>query len=174
MYGLFQRLKMQTLLSAALTLLLGIMLLIAPGMAVNTLFLVLGWVLIITGAASLITAICLRGKPVGQGELVLGLIQLASGLVVLLRPTFLMSVFGIVLGLVLVLHGARDVQSAREAKALGYEWKVSLAVGLVTLVMGALVMINPFSTAKLLMRAAGLCLILDGVGGLLMVAADRR
>ncbi len=173
MFELFEKMKMQVLLTAVLTVLLGILLAVMPGMAIETLFLVVGWLLMISGIVSLLSALLLRGRPVGQGDLVLGLLEVASGLVVLMRPTFLVSVLGIVLGLVLVMHGARDIQSAREAKALGYPWKASLAVGLLTLVMGALVIINPFSTAKILLRVAGIFLILDGVGDLILIAKCR-
>jgi uncharacterized membrane protein HdeD (DUF308 family) len=105
----------------------------------------------------------------GQGDLVLGLIQVATGLVVLMRPGFLLSLAGIVLGFILLLHGVHDIQNAREAKAMGYEYRLSLVVGIVTVVMGLVVMINPFSTAETLLRFAGLFLLLDGLGDLLMV-----
>lgn len=112
---------MQMLLTAVLTLLLGILLLVMPGIAVETLFLVLGWILTITGVTSILSALLHRGKPVGQGDLVLGLLEVATGLVVLTKPTFLVSVAGILLGLLLIMHGARNVQSARESRAMGYK-----------------------------------------------------
>jgi uncharacterized membrane protein HdeD (DUF308 family) len=52
---------------------------------------------------------------------------------------------------------------------MGYEYRLSLVVGVVTVVMGLVVMINPFSTAQALLRFAGLFLLLDGLGDLLMV-----
>ena len=105
----------------------------------------------------------------GQGDLVLGLIQLATGLVVLMRPGFLMSLAGIVVGFVLLIHGIHDIQHARESKALGYEWKLSMGVGVAAVVMGVIVMINPFSTVETLLRIAGVFLLVDGIADLLMV-----
>jgi uncharacterized membrane protein HdeD (DUF308 family) len=169
MFDLFRRIRMSFLLTAVLTILLGLILILAPGTAVRTIFLVVGWMLLLTGAGSLLTALCSRGKPMGQGDLVLGLIQVATGLVVLMRPGFLLSLAGIVLGFILLLHGVHDIQNAREAKAMGYEYRLSLVVGVVTVVMGLVVMINPFSTAQALLRFAGLFLLLDGLGDLLMV-----
>lgn len=152
-----------------MTNLLGILLITSPGTAMRTVFLLVGWTLVISGAASLLTALLSRGQPVGQGDLVLGLVQVATGLVVLMRPGFLMSLAGIVVGFVLLIHGIHDIQHARESKALGYEWKMSMGVGIAAVVMGIIVMVNPFSTLETLLRIAGVFLLVDGVADLLMV-----
>ena len=169
MFDLLRRIRVNFVLTAILTLILGILLITSPGTAMRTVFLLVGWTLVISGAASLLTAIFSKGQPVGQGDLVLGLIQLATGLVVLMRPGFLMSLAGIVVGFVLLIHGIHDIQHARESKALGYDWKLSMGVGIAAVVMGVIVMINPFSTIETLLRIAGIFLLVDGVADLLMV-----
>ena len=169
MFDLLRRIRVNFVLTAILTLILGILLISSPGAAMRTVFLLVGWTLVISGAASLLTAIFSKGQPVGQGDLVLGLIQLATGLVVLMRPGFLMSLVGIVVGFVLLIHGIHDIQHARESKALGYDWKLSMGVGVAAVVMGVIVMINPFSTVETLLRIAGVFLLVDSVADLVMV-----
>lgn len=169
MFDLLRRIRVNFVLTAILTLILGILLITSPGTAMRTVFLLVGWTLVISGAASLLTALLSKGQPVGQGDLVLGLVQVATGLVVLMRPGFLMSLAGIVVGFVLLIHGIHDIQHARESKALGYEWKLSMGVGIAAVVMGVIVMVNPFSTLETLLRIAGIFLLVDGVADLLMV-----
>lgn len=169
MFDLLRRIRVNFVLTAILTLILGILLITSPGTAMRTVFLLVGWTLVISGAASLLTALLSRGQPVGQGDLVLGLVQVATGLVVLMRPGFLMSLAGIVVGFVLLIHGIHDIQHARESKALGYDWKLSMGVGIAAVVMGVIVMINPFSTLETLLRIAGIFLLVDGLADLLMV-----
>lgn len=169
MFDLLRRIRVNFVLTAILTLILGILLITSPGTAMRTVFLLVGWTLVISGAASLLTALLSRGQPVGQGDLVLGLVQVATGLVVLMRPGFLMSLAGIVVGFVLLIHGIHDIQHARESKALGYEWKLSMGVGIAAVVMGIIVMVNPFSTLETLLRIAGIFLLVDGLADLLMV-----
>lgn len=169
MFDLLRRIRVNFVLTAILTLILGILLITSPGTAMRTVFLLVGWTLVISGAASLLTALLSKGQPVGQGDLVLGLVQVATGLVVLMRPGFLMSLAGIVVGFVLLIHGIHDIQHARESKALGYEWKLSMGVGVAAVVMGVIVMVNPFSTLETLLRIAGIFLLVDGVADLLMV-----
>ena len=169
MFDLLRRIRINFVLTAILTLILGILLITSPGTAMRTVFLLVGWTLVISGAASLLTALLSRGQPVGQGDLVLGLVQVATGLVVLMRPGFLMSLAGIVVGFVLLIHGIHDIQHARESKALGYEWKMSMGVGIAAVVMGLIVMVNPFSTLETLLRIAGVFLLVDGAADLLMV-----
>ncbi len=174
MFDLLRRIRVNFVLTAVLTLILGILLISSPGTAMRTVFLLVGWTLVISGAASLLTAIFSKGQPVGQGDLVLGLIQLATGLVVLMRPGFLMSLAGIVVGFVLLIHGIHDIQHARESKALGYDWKLSMGVGVAAVVMGVIVMVNPFSTVETLLRIAGVFLLVDSVADLLMVWRTTR
>lgn len=169
MFALLRRIRVNFVLTAILTLILGVLLITSPGTAMRTVFLLVGWTLVISGAASLLTALLSKGQPVGQGDLVLGLVQVATGLVVLMRPGFLMSLAGIVVGFVLLIHGIHDIQHARESKALGYEWKMSMGVGIGAVVMGIIVMINPFSTLETLLRIAGIFLLVDGLADLLMV-----
>ena len=174
MFDLLRRIRLNFALTAVLTLILGVLLISSPGTAMRTVFLLVGWTLVISGAASLLTAIFSKGQPVGQGDLVLGLIQLATGLVVLMRPGFLMSLAGIVVGFVLLIHGIHDIQHARESKALGYDWKLSMGVGIAAVVMGVIVMINPFSTIETLLRIAGIFLLVDGLADLVMVWRTTR
>ena len=169
MFDLLRRIRVNFVVTAILTLILGVLLITSPGTAMRTVFLLVGWTLVISGAASLLTSLLSRGQPVGQGDLVLGLIQVATGLVILMRPGFLMSLAGVVVGFVLLIHGIHDIQHARESKALGYEWKLSMGVGIAAVVMGIVVMVNPFSTLETLLRIAGVFLLVDGLADLLMV-----
>ena len=169
MRDIFRRVRVNVLLTAILTVIIGIILIVSPGTAVRTVFTLLGWILIISGVMSLLTAILSGNQPVAQGDLVLGLIQLVAGIVVLMKPGFLMSLCGIVIGFVMVIHGVHGIQGAREGRALGYEYKIPLAVGIVTLVLGVIVMINPFATTLTLLRWAGIFLVIDGVSDALVV-----
>ena len=169
MFDLLRRIRVNFVVTAILTLILGVLLITSPGTAMRTVFLLVGWTLVISGVASLLTSLLSRGQPVGQGDLVLGLIQVATGLVILMRPGFLMSLAGVVVGFVLLIHGIHDIQHARESKALGYEWKLSMGVGIAAVVMGIVVMVNPFSTLETLLRIAGVFLLVDGLADLLMV-----
>lgn len=154
---------------AALTLLLGIILTIMPGVAAGTLVSLLGWLLLVFGFICLVVSVAFRAGAVEPGPIATGLVSLASGLLLLIRPGLMVSLCGIVLGLFLVIHGLQDIKQARQAKAMGYDWKPSMLIAVIKLVMGALVIFNPFSTAALLLRMAGIFLIVDALGDLILV-----
>lgn len=158
--------------NAALTLILGILLIVIPGVAANALVSVLGWVLLVFGILYLVMAF--RAGQLTAELLATGLLALASGLVLLIRPGLLVSLCGIVLGLFLVIHGLQGIRQARQNKAMGYDWKPTMIVAVIKLVMGALVVLNPFSTAALLLRMAGIFLVLDALGDLLLVRSAAR
>lgn len=159
--------------NAVLTLILGLFLLIMPGVAAGALVSVLGWALLIFGVIYLVSALASRSGSVSAWSVATGLLALASGLLLLVKPGLLVSLCGIVLGLFLVLHGLQGIRQARCSKAMGYDWKLPLSVSILKLVMGALVILNPFSTAALLLRMAGIFLIVDALGDLLLIHAAK-
>lgn len=158
--------------NAALTLILGILLIMIPGVAAGALVSVLGWILLVFGILYLVMAF--RAGQFTVELLATGLLALASGLVLLIRPGLLVSLCGIVLGLFLVIHGFQGLRQARQSKAMGYDWKPTMVVAAIKLVMGGLVVLNPFSTAALLLRIAGIFLVLDALGDLLLVRSAAR
>ncbi len=159
--------------NAVLTLILGILLIMVPGVAAGALVSVLGWILLVFGIIYLVMAF--RAGGLTAGPVATGLLALASGLALLIKPGVLVSLCGIVLGLFLVIHGFQDLQQARQSKALGYGWKPSMIIAVIKLVMGALVILNPFSTAALLIRMAGIFLVVDALGDLVLVwSASKR
>lgn len=160
--------------NAALTLVLGVILAIMPGVAAGALVSVLGWILVVFGAVCLISVFATRAGGMEPVSIATGLLALASGLVLLIRPGVLVSLCGIVLGLFLVIHGLQDIGQARKAKALGYEANMALILAIVKLVMGALVIFNPFSTAALLIRMAGIFLVVDALGDLLVIRSVSK
>ena len=159
--------------NAVLTLILGLLLVIMPGVAAGALVSVLGWVLVIFGGIYLVSTLASRSGAVSAWSVATGLLALASGLLLLVKPGLLVSLCGIVLGLFLVLHGLQGIRQTRLSKAMGYDWKPTLVIAVIKLVMGALVILNPFSTAALLLRMAGIFLIVDALGDLILVHAAR-
>lgn len=68
MSELFRHIRTHLVLSAVLTLLLGIVLTVMPGIAAETLVSVLGWLLVITGIASILSSLADPLKTRGPGR----------------------------------------------------------------------------------------------------------
>ena len=106
-------------------------------------------------------------EPASYSNLATGLGAIALGVLVLLKGEFLVSLFPVMVGVVILINGILNVTKALELKKVLYEaWKWPLIMGSITLAGGILILVNPFSTVKLLVRVMGGILVYDGVTSL--------
>jgi len=102
-----------------------------------------------------------------QMDLVIGIVCLAFGVFVLLNPKFLTSVLPFAMGIILLLGAVVKLQSTFSMKRLGFQkWYIVLICALVIVVLGIVLLCNPFGDEKQMLTYIGICLILDGLTNL--------
>ena len=70
----------------------------------------------------------------------------------------------------IIIHGLVDLQAALNIKRGGYEkWWVSLILALVTIVLGTLILVDPFSALDALLILIGIVLVFDGISDLYII-----
>ena len=75
-----------------------------------------------------------------------------------------------ILGLLIVISGIVKLQEALDMMKYRADGSVTvLVIAILSLVLGILILINPFGTAELLFRIIGIALIYNGVSDLLTV-----
>ena len=97
-----------------------------------------------------------------QVDLVTGVILTVLGIVALSRPSLLLSVLPLVLGLIILMDGLVTLNKALNLRKLDYRWKYLCAWGSVVMILGLILVINPFGSALLMMRFLGIALLVDG------------
>ena len=175
MSDLFKRIKWSTLLSAVLTLVIGIFLLARPDAAVVTISLIVGWMLLISGVVSAV--LFFAGKTFGFAYLniILGVIGIALGLWIVIDPAFIANFIMVLLGILMLVHGAVDLQSSFELKKIGgRRWGLDMVFALITMALGVLVIFLHFKAAELIMVVCGISLILDSVTDFIIVIRLAR
>ena len=99
-----------------------------------------------------------------------GLLLAALGLWLFTAPESAILLVQFSVAAVLLFHGVLDVQGANSLRRLGLRrWGVDLALGIVTLLLGAVVLLNPFGTMKALVVLIGLSLVYDGASDLYLI-----
>lgn len=146
---------------------LGLLLLLRPDFGTNTVALILGWVLIAVGAIGVL--VCLLSWPLnGVTQLVLSIAVTGFGIFILLKPHMLISIFGICLGIYLILQGISALLESLKLKKLGYGFRLNLIAALVTLVLGIVLLFFPMDIAHWAIRMIGGIMVLCGVSNLLL------
>ena len=98
------------------------------------------------------------------------MIFVALGAFCLITPETVVSFLPFLLGLVLILDGIGKVQRALDLRVLDLPgWVRLLVFGILLLVLGILLLFDPFGAVKMSMTFFGACLIGDGVLDLLFL-----
>lgn len=168
MKNLLKRIKANALLSALIYTALGVVLLVWPELSTNVLCTALGLVLLICGIADILEFVLQRdGSLYYNLQLGLGVILCAVGGWLLLRPTLIAVIIPRIIGVLVCFHGCKDFGDALTLrKNKSPRATAALLLGIITILLGAVLVVNPFSAFTTVVRIIGLVLIYDGVSDL--------
>ena len=151
---------------------LGLVLVIWPDISVHTFCFVFGIGMIIFGGAHLILYFTKdRFLNVMQPDLVIGVVCVSTGCYILLKMEYMLEIIPFAMGIVALLGGIVKVQSALDLRRLGAaRWYIMLIWSAVLLIMGALLVVNPFDEQqKIVVILTGASLLVDGIGNLVSI-----
>lgn len=156
------------ILISALYVVLGVVLCVWPDTSLKMICYGLGFVMVVLGITYGIiyfTKDTLAGFL--QMDLVIGIVCLAFGVFILLNPTFLSTVLPFAMGIILLLGAVVKIQSAWNMRRLRFErWYAVLICALVIIVLGIILLCNPFQKEHDMVLYIGVCLSIDGITNL--------
>ena len=164
-----KKLKWNLIVMSVLYLALGIFLLMVPGTALNVVCYALGGVVLLGAVIQLVRYFLVeRGIFQSQLTLISGLVCLALGGFLILRSDIVVRILPIVFGLFVIFDSLGRVQSALELRRCGYgSWKGFLLLALLSVVLGVVMIVDPFGSMETLVMAIGVILIIEGTLNLL-------
>ncbi len=157
-------------LSVILTV-LGIVLLLDPGMMLRSIVRLGGAALLIGGCSAIVSWTRRRNEAgVSYLDAGGGVIAVLGGLFLLFSPESLINLFPTIAGLLIILSGVYNVLQALDSKRAGFDrWHMSVLLAVITIVLGAIILANPFGTMELLVQILGGVLIYNGLSSLWIV-----
>ena len=151
-----------------LLIILGLLLILFPGIALTSIVR-LGGAALLVGGLNSFGAWPRSRYEAGQSHVdkVGGIFAVLGGLYLLIRPHTLINIFPTIAGILVILYGAFYFLKALASKSTGFDkWKVSMVLAVVIVILGIYVLARPFSTMKLLVRVLGGVLIHNGLSSL--------
>ncbi len=158
-----------------LMIIIGLVLVMWPGHVMTTAIRVLGFALLAGGGILIYS--WNRDRAIANDPLTLaeGIVLAVAGLFVLLAPGLIISIIPFAVGGVVVVNGILNLAQALDQKRYGYyRWTWALALAILTIVLGGLIILNPFSTMEMLVIAIGVIIIYNGVSNLLIEFGYHR
>ena len=153
-----KKLKCNLIVMSVLYLALGIFLLMVPGTALNVVCYALGGVVLLGAVIQLVRYFLVeRGIFQSQLTLISGLVCLALGGFLILRSDIVVRILPIVFGLFVIFDAIGRVQNALDLRRCGYDsWKGFLLLPVLSVVLGVILIANPFGAMETLVMAIGI------------------
>lgn len=171
-----KQLKWNLILTAIVFIALGVVLIIWPGATMTTICYMLAALLLAVGVVSLVNY--LRKDISGiiyRYDLVVGLSAILGGVLVIIKVDKLTELIPVVLGFLVTISGILKMQNSVDMLRLGHgTWHVAFAMAIVNIVLGILLLINPFQTAEFLITCIGIALVYSGITDLYVTIAISR
>ena len=164
-----KKLKWNLILMSVLYLALGIFLLMVPGTALNVVCYALGAVVLACAVVQLVRYFAVeRGIFQSQLTLISGLVCLGLGAFLIIRSDIVVRILPIVFGLFVIFDSLGRIQNTLELRRCNYDsWKGFLLLAVLSIVLGVVMILNPFGTMETLVMAIGVILIIEGALNLL-------
>ena len=160
-----KQMKWETMLTSLLYIVLGIVALLIPETMVKTLGYLIGILLILAGAVSMICYLLREAhQNYYRNDFGYGLMGIAVGILFLYKVDWIISLVPAILGILVVASGCRKLQDVIDMKRMGYgNWVLVLILAAVNVAFGVGLIMNAFEAALLFLQLVGAGLIFSGV-----------
>lgn len=164
---------MKSILWDIISIIIGIVLILFPGEAMDISINIIGIILLIAGIIGMIMGV--RGQGVYTAYTMTGaVVAIVGGIVCLLQPQIIKSVLPLVMGLIILATGVFNIGNSFNAKRAGASrWIVSLILALITVICGVTILFNLNSAANLLVTIIGIIFVYNGVSTLIMKILNK-
>ena len=103
-------------------------------------------------------------------DLVAGAVLLIVGIYIFVKPDVFAAFVFVAIGIIIIADGFLLIQYAVDLLRIkSQQWWILLIIALITIAAGVVVVINPFTSGKILLMFAGILLIIEGVSDILVV-----
>lgn len=145
--------------------LLGILLMLFPGVSVSVVGVAAGIMMIAFGIVKLIGYFSKDLYQLAfQFDLAFGVLMMVLGTVVLLSPDRALVFLCMVMGIAILTDGLFKLQSSLDARRFGLRlWGLLLGLAICAGVIGTLLVLHPGKSAKVLMVLLGVGMLFEGV-----------
>jgi len=163
-----------SILSSAVLLVIGLLLFIRPEGTLSLISYTIGGILVIIGTNSLINYY--RGKEyVSKFELFYGVLGVLGGFVLILNPKAIVSLIPFIIGVWIVISSLSKIKYSMELNSKKTKsGLISLIITILTLVLGIVLIFNPFSGAVFITKMIGLFLFVYAILDIVQSSIIKR
>jgi uncharacterized membrane protein HdeD (DUF308 family) len=161
-------------LRGILTILTGGLLLFMPGLTMQTVMIMIGGMLMLSGLINLILSNRKKAGSLSGLWSFQGFSSIVIGLTFIVAPAIMVKVFAIFFGIILLIMGIMQLIGALSTRSwTGRHWMIIIPA-LLTITGGILLLYNPFESAEAILIFIGAILVLYGISEIFMAGKVKK
>lgn len=167
-----KEIRQSVVIYGCLSIILGVVLVLYPQLSTKLICIVFGAILVLCAVFHLVSYLRHKDETTFINfNLIAAVITGVMGIWIIVKPEMVVLIIPVIFGIVLIIHGISDLKQAIELKKRFYDyWWAALIIAILNILLGAVLLTDPFRAAVISVRVIGLCLIYDGVSDLWIVS----
>jgi len=158
-----KRFEKRTIISSIIMILVSILLIAKPETMLNTVVTVFGIGMLLDGIFSIVLYIATdKEQKVYSNALAEGILGILISILILIKKDFVISIIPILVGIWIIIKSITKIQLSLNVKTVDEKSWILLSA-LITLVIGIIIIVNPFDTMVSVVMFAGILLLVTGV-----------
>ncbi|MCX4249622.1 MAG: DUF308 domain-containing protein [Bacilli bacterium] len=159
-----KRCEKNMLFSTVITLILGIILAYSPEGSIKVITGIIALMFLLIGILQLVDYIKQsKLEKMMSLSLILGILLTAVGVYLFINLESLANFITTLIGIAILIKSLFKLQYAFNIRDISDKWFYNLIVGIAGIVIGIILLVNPFSSAKLFLRIIGIIFILGSI-----------
>lgn len=163
MRELFKKTAMSIILSSIVAFIIGLIMVVAPGISLRTIGIVVGIYIIVHGVALIALPFVSRIIYNPFFGIVSGLLSIILGIILLAMPNILSTIFAIALGIWIILSSVDIISMAIVSRKEYSSWGLLLLLGIIDLVCGVIILFNPFASSISIVVLGGIIIMVHSI-----------
>ena len=161
--NVYNRMIIYSLITSILSIIVGLVLIFLPAVSNKVVGVIIGVVILLFGINAIYKYFHRDGAKIYSLNIIFGVLYSILGVVIILYPYSVMEFVTVCLGLFIIINGATKINYGLWLKRGNEDsWLVTLVTGIFLVVLGIMVVFNPFA-ALTLTQVSGAFLMIVGV-----------
>ncbi len=170
-----KRIRPGSMVGFILCIIFGVIICIWPGTVLITICRVAGAIILACGIYNLIMGAKNQNAAAKSFQVIAGIVLCVIGLWILAAPGTFLKLIPVVIGLILIYHGVKDIYvSTQIRQGQDQKWWVGLITAIVTVILGLVLIRCAFKALEIGMVFLGIVLIYDGISGLWLTSRTGK
>ncbi|MBR2997433.1 DUF308 domain-containing protein [Candidatus Saccharibacteria bacterium] len=163
MKELFRKTTASIIISSIAAFIIGLIMVLVPDISLQAIGIIVGIYIIVHGIVLITLSFTANKFHTPFFGVMSGILSIIIGLILLAMPNILSTIFAIALGIWIILSSVDIINVAIVARKAIPNWVLLLILGIIDLVVGVIILFNPFASSVSIMIIAGIVIMVHSI-----------